>query len=381
LGVMRRSRKGEGSGAKANPALRLGKTREQLSIASPAGRSQPPGMFARRVMAMGLAVLMLGSAPAGAWDYERHRLVNALALASLPRDFPAFARTAKATERILFLGGEPDRWRNQRDRALRHFNNPDHYFDVEYLVPYRITPNTLTHFRYEFVGRMAAARVALKLPPTTGNADRLKGHPGFLPWAINEHYLKLVSAFSYLKVFEELGTPEEIANARANVVYRMGLLSHFVGDASQPLHTTKHFNGWTGTNPKGYTTSKRFHSWIDGGFFNATTDPTVRALRPRLRAARLLERPATREDASGQFQAALAYIMAQHRQVEPLYQMDKAGKLSPKTPREGQAFLHAQLLKGSQMLGDLWLTAWREAKPDTFLKGYLNRRKLEGTKK
>ncbi|MEC8929075.1 MAG: hypothetical protein VX705_07685, partial [Verrucomicrobiota bacterium] len=97
LPVMRRGRKGEGSEAKAYPALRLGKTREQLSIASPAGRSQPPDMFARRVMAMGLAVLMLGSAPAGAWDYERHRLVNALALASLPKDFPTFARTAKAT--------------------------------------------------------------------------------------------------------------------------------------------------------------------------------------------------------------------------------------------------------------------------------------------
>ncbi|MEC8929736.1 MAG: hypothetical protein VX705_11050 [Verrucomicrobiota bacterium] len=336
-------------------------------------------MFARRVMAIGIAVLLCW--PAGAWDYERHRLVNALALASLPKDFPAFARTAKAKERIMFLGGEPDRWRNQRDRALRHFNNPDHYFDIEYLVPYRIAPKTISHFRYEFVGRMAAARVALKLPPTTGNPDRLQGHPGFLPWTINEHYLKLVSAFSYLKVFEEMGTEEEVTNARANVIYRMGLLSHFVGDASQPLHTTKHFNGWTGDNPKGFTTSRRFHSWIDGGFFNATTDPTETGLRARLRAARRLTRPPAREDASGQFQAILAYIITQNLQVEPLYQMDKSGKLSPKTPREGQAFLHAQLLRGSQMLGDLWLTAWQEAQPDTFLRGYLNRRKLESPKK
>ena len=81
------------------------------------------------------------------WDYERHRLVNDLALASLPKDFPAFVRIAANSERILFLGGEPDRWRNNRDRALRHLNSPDHYFDAEYLEQYRLKAAELSHFR------------------------------------------------------------------------------------------------------------------------------------------------------------------------------------------------------------------------------------------
>lgn len=333
-------------------------------------------MSVRRVIASAMVALFLGPAEGKAWDYLRHRFINQLALASLPKDFPTFVREAANAERIQFLGGEPDRWRNQRDRALRHLNNPDHYFDVEYLEQYRLKTEQLGHFRYEFVEQMAAARIKHKLPLPNENADRLKGHPGFLPWAINEHYLKLVSAFSYLKVFEEMGTPEEIANARANVVYRMGILSHFVGDAAQPLHTTKHFNGWTGDNPKDYTTSRRFHSWIDGGFFNAIKGHDDKALLAKVRAAKLVATAESTKDASGRFQYIMKYILGQNALVEPLYQLDKDKHLSPDTPAKGKAFLETQLTKGGEVLGDLWFTAWKEAPPDKFLQSYLAKRKL-----
>ena len=59
-----------------------------------------------------------------AWDYEGHRLVNQLALASLPTNFPSFARTAAAAEHVAFLAGEPDRWRNTPDLPLKHGNDP-----------------------------------------------------------------------------------------------------------------------------------------------------------------------------------------------------------------------------------------------------------------
>ena len=228
---------------------------------------------------------------------------------------------------------------------------------------------------------MATARARLKLELPEANAAHLKGHPGFLPWAINETYLKLVSAFSYLKVFEEMGTEAEIANARANVIYRMGILSHFVGDTSQPLHTTRHFNGWQGENPNDYTTSRRFHSWIDGGFFKATAPPNRAALAKQLRLAAVLKRPERKDLASGQFQSGLQYILASHAQMIPLYELDKAGQLEKETPAKGRAFLNGQLAKGGQMLGDLWYTAWKEAPPDKFLQGYLARRKLAAEKK
>ena len=37
-----------------------------------------------------------------------------------------------------------------------------------------------------------------------------------------------------------------------------GQLSHFVGDGSQPLHVTIHFNGWGSDqpNPQGYSNAR-----------------------------------------------------------------------------------------------------------------------------
>ena len=209
---------------------------------------------------------------AGAWDYEEHHAINELALASLPQDFGGFTLTPALKHRIAFLAGEPDRWRNVGDLPLKNLNGPDHYIDLEDLKLYGLTPETLPLMRYDFAADIARARAAHpeKFPPIdpARDADHTRELDGFLPWAITENYEKLKSCFSYLKTFEKYGgTPEEIANAKANVIYVMGVMGHFVGDGSQPLHTTVYFNGWVGDNPHGYTTSLKFHAWIDGGYF------------------------------------------------------------------------------------------------------------------
>ena len=154
-------------------------------------------------------------APSFAWDYEGHRVVNHAALASLPTNFPAFVLAPEARERIAFLSGEPDRWRNTTDLPLRHCNGPDHYFDVDELAHYQLEASALSHFRYEFTAQLAAFRAKHpeKFPPDEKDFDRTKYLPGFLPWAVMENYAKLRSAFSYLKVFEEMGTPAEVAEA------------------------------------------------------------------------------------------------------------------------------------------------------------------------
>lgn len=198
-----------------------------------------------------------------------------------------------------------------------------------------------------------------------------------LPWAVAESVGKLKSGFSYLKAFEEAGTPEEIANAQANIIYVMGVMGHLIGDASQPLHTTIHHHGWVGDNPHNYTTSRGFHSWIDGGYFSKTGGANLPALKSRLRPAQMVSingRPAKPEEA---FQVAMNFLLEENKLVEPLYQLEKDGKLSGEGEKglEGKAFLEGQLLKSGQLLGDIWYSAWQEAPPDTFLKAQLARRK------
>jgi hypothetical protein len=315
------------------------------------------------------------------WDYAGHRMVNQLALASLPADFPDFVRAPAAAERIAFLAGEPDRWKNVSDLAMRHSGGSwsDHFMDVEQIALAGLDIATLPSLRYQFAVAFAAGRAANvsrfpRIDPAR-NADHTREWPGFAPWAIAEYYAKLKSAFSYLRAFEEHGTPEEVANAKANAIYVMGLMGHFVGDVSQPLHTTDHYNGWVGPNPNGYTTSNTIHSWIDGGFIRKV-GVKLSDLTPRLKPARVLPVDPRADNRDPLFVAVLDYHLAQHRMVEPLYRLEKAGKLNPDTGdiAEGRAMIEGQLLKGGEMLGTLWLSAFRHAGPDVYLRNELLRR-------
>jgi hypothetical protein len=328
-----------------------------------------------------VAPSLFGVTGARAWDYEGHRLVNQLALASLPTNFPAFVFTPAARERIAFLSGEPDRWRNTPDLPLRHFNGPDHYMDFEDLTPMGLKPSNVSPLRYVFTAQLAVAREknsgAFAPIDAARDTDQTKALPGFLPWTITEYTGKLKSAFSYLREMEQGGTMEEIVNAQANIIYFMGVMGHFVGDGSQPLHTTRHYNGWLGDNPNHYTTTNKFHSWIDGGYFNKV-GLKPKELFAKVRPARLLTSPEVGGSSTNLFPVVMEYLQESFRQVEPLYRLERDGKLSERQPvsPEGHQFLADRLLVAGQMLGDLWLTARHHAPPDNFLRGQLNRRKL-----
>jgi hypothetical protein len=313
-----------------------------------------------------------------AWDYEGHHAVNELALASLPSDF-GIPLTPALQDRIEFLAGEPDRWRNTSDLPLKHVNGPDHYFDLEDLKLCGLTPETLPVMRYDFVADLARARAEHpeRFPPIdpAKDADHTRELDGFLPWAITEYYEKLKSDFSVLKAFQTHGgTPEEIANAQADIVYVMGVMGHFVGDGSQPLHTTKYFNGWDpGDNPKGYTTRPTFHAWIDGGYFRKVGGIKVQLLIDKIQPAECI---ANADEPDGMFHDVMAYLVEQNKFVEPLYEMDKNGQLTGEGDKgmEAVPFLENQLVKAGQMLGNIWYTAWLDAPEDTYLERQLDQR-------
>jgi hypothetical protein len=329
-----------------------------------------------------LALLPFGAYNASAWDYTYHRLINLAALESLPTNFPAFMRTPAAVERIGFLSGEPDRWRNVQDVSFSHCTAPDHYLDMEQLEDYGLKPESLPPFRYEFAAELINFRKAHpdKFPAIDPerNQDHTRELIGFVPWAIAENYGKLKSNIAYLKTYEAHGgTPEEIVNAQENIIYVMGTMGHYVGDAGQPLHTTKHHHGWVGDNPKGYTTNTRFHSWIDSGYLNKVGGVELKELTSKMRPAQLVTIDGRTAKPEEMFQAAMLFLIGQNKLVEPLYEMEKDGRLSGEGDKglEGKPFLVAQLVKSAQLLGDIWFSAWQQAPPDTFLERQLVRRK------
>lgn len=336
--------------------------------------------MSKRLTLFLVVVVTMPQAMLRAWDYAGHRAVNQTALAALPADFPAFVRAPVAAERIAFLAGEPDRWRNVPDLPLKQANGLDHFIDLEHVVDAGLDLATLPSFRYDFAVAYAAGRAAHagKFRPIdpTKNKDHTQEWPGFAPWAIVERYGKLKSGFSYLKAFQELGTAEEVAQAEANVLYVMGVLGHYVGDLAQPLHTTMHYNGWTGENPRGYTTWNGFHSWIDGGFF-AEVGVDQAAVTAELAPAEPISIAPRGDGRDPVFVAVMNYVIAQHAKVEPLYELEKAGKLKSdgsSDPVEAREFLQGQLRAGGEMLAAIWVTAWRNAPPDLYLRGVLLKR-------
>ena len=329
-----------------------------------------------------MLVFLVGARAARAWDAEGHRIVAQLALASLPEDFPAFARTPESAERIAFLVNVPDRWRNV-DPWLRQSGGSwtDHFIDLEELPDAGLDPRTVPSLRYDFAlvfaaGRIAHAQNFPAIDPAK-NTDHTREWPGFAPWAITEQFHRLRSAFGYLKAYQDVGgTPAEIANAQADVVYWMGVIGHGVGDCAQPLHTTANYNGWAGPNPNGYTTWTGFHSWIDSGFI-AKAGIKAAELLPRKRPVQPLVLAPRVDGRDPFFVTTMDYILAQHEQVEPLYQLEKAGLLGrdeqPITA-DGRAFIEGQLLTAGEMLARVWVAAWQGAPMDTYLRTQLGKR-------
>ena len=82
------------------------------------------------------------------------------------------------------------------------------------------------------------------------------------------------------------------------------------------------------------------------------------------------------EDENVVFRRAIDFIVDANKLVEPLYILDRDGKLSNKPGRgaEGRAFLEGQLVKSGQLLADIWFTAWATAPEDTFLEKELQKR-------
>ena len=303
-------------------------------------------------------------------------MVSRIALASLPKDFPDFVREPANTERILHLVNVPDRWRNVEPWLSQSGPSwTDHFFDVEQVVDAGLDAQKLPSLRLDFAVTFAAARAAharnFPAIDPTKNIDHTKEWIGFAPWSVTEWYQKVRSAFSYLKAYEEVGgTPDEIANAKADAIYAMGILGHYVGDCAQPLHTSKHHAGWVGANPHGYTTWRGFHTWMDSGFIYKA-GINFEQLAPRVNLAEPLAVAPRPDGRDPFFVVALNYILAQNEMVEPLYRLEKARLLgngeNPITP-EGRAFVEGQLLKGGSMLAQVWLTAWKTAPIDTYLR-------------
>lgn len=319
-------------------------------------------MCTRFIVALTLSAGL--SSPALGWDAHGHRAITLLAIDKFASEVQkdeaagrelAFALAPSGRAQAAYQSGEPDRYRAIRLGQLKHENDPEHYLDVEDLQPFGLTLLTMPPLRTEYVRAMVIAKHVHPedMRPYNEKTDfaRTQEFPGFLAHAAIEHYGKLVSSFRQVRVLEALKDParaDQLAAARANVLYEMGYLSHLIGDAAQPLHTTRHHHGWVDDNPDGFTTNRGFHAYID------TTVLAIHALSH----ASMKDLPiATIDiDKNDPWTGILQHIQRSFDKVRPLYVLQKSGDLE-KEP--GKAFIQERLGDGAAMLGALYLAAWK----------------------
>lgn len=319
----------------------------------------PYGRFA---LATALVAAIASPPRARAWDEDGHAIVTHLAFDVLPAEMPAWLRSVEVRTRLVYLSSEPDRWRGQHNRHLDHINGPEHYIDEEKLHPYGLSLKSLPPLRGEFTDRLATTRAQhperFPKPDVGRDRDYTALSPGLLPYRIAELQWKIAAGWTQLKTYEahrDHVTDAMIDNARQNIVYHMGILGHYVGDGTQPLHITEHHHGWFGPNPKDYTTDRGFHGYIDGDIVrhhNITYD----ALQKRARPPRPISTKTYWSDICG-------YLFETYEWVEPLYELEKTGKLRE---AEGKTFIEERLLTGGAALAGVWVAAYKGSRIDDF---------------
>jgi hypothetical protein len=285
--------------------------------------------------AAGLALLLAQPPAARAWGNGGHRLINRLAASSLPADVPAFLRSPEAVAEIEYLGPEPDRWRSAAEPELNAAQAPEHFINLEQADAL----GPLPHRRLDFEARVFAA-------------GQRPEKIGLQPWETTEVWERLKAALREYRQLKAAG--QDTRPVEQAILFYAGWLGHYVGDGSQPLHTTIQYNGWMGPNPHGYTTGHGIHWQFEGPFVDANLrGPEVRA---RMTPVRVID--------GDIFEAYVAYLRHSKTYVEKVYQLDQAGGFTGKGTAESREFTAERLAAGASMLRDMIYTAWLEsAKP------------------
>ncbi|MDB5234543.1 MAG: hypothetical protein JWR44_1536 [Hymenobacter sp.] len=153
-----------------------------------------------------LAALMLAHGTAGAWGFFGHRTITQVAVYELPASMQAFYYRHMAE--VVRLSTSPDERRNDDPtEAPKHFIDMDHYSETD---PFGKMPRQYDKAVEKF------------------SADTLKKY-GTVPWVVMETKDLLTEAFRQ-------------RDTTAIIKYSAEL-SHYVGDAFVPLHTTINYDG------------------------------------------------------------------------------------------------------------------------------------------
>ncbi|MEA2689544.1 MAG: hypothetical protein QOJ39_180 [Candidatus Eremiobacteraeota bacterium] len=308
-------------------------------------------MRLRSTLVLLCAALAAAPLPASAWGAQGHRIVNGAAIRLLPATLPAFLRSANAHDEIALLGPEADRVKGAGD-PLDDDDNPGHYLDAldDLTIAGAVKLSALPKDRAEYDKALRGAAT-----PTDQYGQ------GYLPYQIADGWQRIVRDLAYWRVDvageTKAPTPEERAffafdrTVREAVTLRdIGYWGHFVGDGSQPLHVSVHFNGWDGKkygNPNNFSESRTIHARWETTLVRAVATEDLVAARV----------PALVQSTDPVLAQVGAYLAQSASNVPAVYRLEAAGGIDNPSPA-ATALVLDRLAAGAAQMRNMIAGAW-----------------------
>ncbi len=316
-------------------------------------------------------VIVLSPQHARAWGHTGHVKISELAAQALPRDLPQFLRDSDAIWEIGELGAEADESKttgvvtsvtNGRiSTALTVHDaerDPGHFIDLDdsgFVIGGAVPLTNLPPTREAFDTAQRGAT----------QPGRQTQYGGYLPYAIIDGFQQLRKDFAMWRAFKigvetaKVHSDREyfeshLALREKLIVRDIGYWSHFVADASQPMHVSVHFNGWGAfPNPNGFTTAP-IHAPFEGAFVHNFVD--FDAVRHQIR-------PYTDRGVATIEQRVPLYLAESLAEVLPVYLAAKnSGNDNYATAQPLElAVVTKQLAAGVSELRDEIVDAWRQS--------------------
>lgn len=302
-------------------------------------------------------MLCSSAVPAFAWGGKGHRIINAAAARAFPATLPDFTRSNDAAIEIERLGPELDR-----------LKDAGHVWDAEHDV---------AHFIDIGDDGTVDGIVLTALPPTREGFDsalRAKNttqyKQGYLPYSLADGWEELRKEFALWRDdvanAQKAPNPSALLEAQrwkvvdeASILHTIGVWGHFVGDASQPLHVTVHYNGWGNySNPEHFTSNDHLHAFFESEFVNANVDEA----KVVAKVAPLNDCAATGAplDDAHVMSMMTSYLGASAATVPALYRIEQRQGFQNATP-EAVGFAEERLAFGASELRDLVVCAWENS--------------------
>ncbi|HEY2473902.1 MAG TPA: hypothetical protein VGI19_03785 [Candidatus Cybelea sp.] len=307
------------------------------------------------VLAIVIAATLQGNA--GAWGKTGHEEINAAAMRALPAGVPAFLTTSETVTTVQALGPEMDRLKGA-GYSWDHDSDPAHFLDLgdDGTIAGTVSIHRLPEAMEGYAAQLAAA-----------GTDPFRA--GYLPYAIADGWEQLRKDFAYWRAFNYLQTHgpqavyrESFGKARelreALTIHDLGIWAHYVGDGSQPLHVSIHYNGWGKyDNPKGYT-QEPIHALFEGAFVR---DHVTAAAVAREVPAANSAAPDHLLDQAEILAAVGNYLAQTQSHVDELYQIAGSGGFR-NASAPAIAFATQRVADGARELRDLILLAWENSR-------------------